>query len=270
MQDKHLAFEEEGIELDMEWVDTTTELKDDKVEKVGDRLKSKDGGLYFIRLNISERVQHGIFVICFIVLVITGFMVKIPEDIVNKLGIAGKNIFYYRSILHRTAGIVMILTSIYHIYYLILTAAGRLWLVDMLPRLNDITDMIVNIRYYLGLREKPPEFDRFCYKHKLEYIALFIGTALMVITGLLMWAESYWSKFLLDLATLVHGMEAILASLAIMVWHLYEVHLRPHKFPIDKMWISGVIDEEEMKEEFPLHYKKIMKDPKLQQIYIKR
>jgi cytochrome b subunit of formate dehydrogenase len=229
-----------------------------------------DDKLYFIRLNFSERVQHGIFVACFIVLVITGFMVKIPEDIVNKLGEAGKTIFYYRSISHRIAGIIMILVSIYHIYYLILTAAGRRWLADMLPRIKDLTDMIRNIRYYLGLRDTPPEFDRFCYKHKLEYLALFAGTSLMSITGLLMWSESFWSKFILDLSTLVHGMEAILACLAIIVWHLYEVHLRPHKFPIDNMWITGVIDEEEMKEEFPLHYKKIMDEPELKKIYIKK
>ena len=251
MKDKDVAFEEgdAGGALEMERID-------DK--------------LYFIRLNFSERVQHGIFVACFIVLVITGFMVKIPEDIVNKLGEAGETIFYYRSISHRTAGIIMILVSIYHIYYLILTTAGRRWLVDMLPTLKDLTDMIRNIRYYLGLRDTPPEFDRFCYKHKMEYLALFAGTTLMSITGLLMWSESFWSKFILDLSTVVHGMEAILACLAIIVWHLYEVHLRPHKFPIDNMWITGVIDEEEMKEEFPLHYKKIMDEPELKKIYIKR
>ncbi|MEE8552497.1 MAG: cytochrome b/b6 domain-containing protein [Desulfobacterales bacterium] len=251
MKDKDVAFEEgdAGRELEMERID-------DK--------------LYFIRLNISERVQHGFFVASFIVLVITGFMLKIPEDIVNKLGEAGKTIFYYRGISHRTAGIIMILVSIYHMYYLILTSAGRRWLVDMLPKLKDLTDMIRNIRYYLGLRDTPPEFDRFCYKHKLEYLALFAGTSLMAITGLLMWAESFWSKFILDLSTIVHGMEAILACLAIIVWHLYEVHLRPHKFPIDNMWITGVIDEEEMKEEFPLHYKKIMDEPELKKIYIKK
>ena len=76
--------------------------------------------------------------------------------------------------------------------------------------------------------------------------------------------------FILDIATLLHEMEAILACLSIMVWHIYEVHLRPHKFPIDNMWITGLIDEEEMKEEYPLHYKKIMAYPELQKVYIKR
>jgi cytochrome b subunit of formate dehydrogenase len=223
--------------------------------------------LYFIRLNFSERVQHLIFVICFIILVITGFMTKISKDMLDWLGTAGNIVFYYRSMLHRTAGVIMILTSVYHVYYLLFKPAGRRLLFDMLPKIKDITDMISNIRYYLGLADNPPEFDRFSYKHKLEYGALFAGTTLMSVTGVLMWTEQDWSKFLIDISTLIHGMEAILACLAIMVWHLYEVHLRPHKFPLDNMWLTGVIDEEEMKAEYPIHYKKIMNDPELQKIY---
>ncbi len=228
-----------------------------------------DGNRYFIRMNLSERIQHMIFVVCFVVLVITGFMLKFSGEIVGKLGNAGEIVFYYRSLLHRIAGTTMILVSLYHVYYLLFRSAGHRLLADMLPRIKDITDMIKNIRYYLGLEDTPPEFDRFCYKHKLEYAALFAGTTLMAVTGILLWTEYLWDKFILDIATLVHGMEAILACLAIMVWHLYEVHLRPHKFPIDNMWITGVIDEDEMKEEYPLHYKKIMNDPELQKIYIK-
>jgi cytochrome b subunit of formate dehydrogenase len=104
----------------------------------------------------------------------------------------------------------------------------------------------------------------------MEYGALIAGTILMSVTGLILWSESRWSKFILDIAILVHGMEAILACLAIMIWHLYEIHLKPHKSPIDNVWITGVIDEEEMKEEYPLHYQKIMADPKLQEIYLIR
>lgn len=241
-----------------------------KAPEAGFGIEWAEDKLYFIRLNFSERAQHFIFVLCFVVLVITGFMLKIPAEIVDKLGEAGRTVFYYRSILHRTAGVIMMLVSAYHIYYLIFRPAGRRWLLDMLPKVKDATDMILNIRYYLGFVDNPPEFDRFCYKHKLEYGALFAGTALMSVTGVLMWTESYWSKFVLDIAVLIHGMEAILACLAVLVWHLYEVHLRPHKFPIDHMWFTGVIDAEEMKEEYPLHYKKIMNDPELKKIYIKK
>jgi cytochrome b subunit of formate dehydrogenase len=227
------------------------------------------GNRYFVRLNYSERVQHTVFAMCFIVLVITGFMLKIPDSVVKSFGTAGEIVFSYRSILHRTAGTIMMLVGIYHFYYLIFKRAGRRWLIDMLPRLKDLKDMRDNFLYYLNLKKEPPEFDRFNYKHKIEYGALIAGTTIVSITGLILWSQYKWSKFAVDIATLVHGMEAILACLAIMIWHLYEIHFRPHKSPLDNTWLTGVIDEAEMKEEYALHYKKILNDPELQKIYIK-
>ena len=80
------------------------------------RGEDEEGKMHFVRLNLSERAQHMIFVISFIVLVITGFMVKIPEEVVIVLGSAGEKIFFIRKVLHRVAGVVMILVSIYHVY----------------------------------------------------------------------------------------------------------------------------------------------------------
>lgn len=224
----------------------------------------------FVRLNYSERMQHLIFMICFFVLVITGFMAKTPEEVVKMLGKAGEAVFFWRGLLHRIAGVVITLISLYHICYITFTSAGRRWIVDILPRLSDLKDMMANILYFLGFKDSPPEFDRFSYKHKIEYAALFVGNMLMTVTGIILWLEYMWSKFLLDIAIIIHGMEAILACLAIIAWHFYEVHLRPGKSPVDTTWLTGVIDEEEMKEEYPLHYKKIMNDPELQKIYIQR
>ncbi len=226
--------------------------------------------MYFVRLNYSERLQHFILVVCFVILVITGFMLKIPEEMVSILGNTGETVFIWRGILHRLAGTVMILSSFYHLYYIIFKPAGRRWIKDMMMWPKDLKELVHTLLYYIGKRDDHPEYDRFCYKHKFEYFALFFGNTVMAVTGLLLWTEYLWSKFILDISILLHGMEAILATLAIIVWHLYEVHLRPHKFPVDNMWLHGIIDEEEMKEEYPLHLKKIMADPELQKIYFKK
>jgi cytochrome b subunit of formate dehydrogenase len=227
------------------------------------------GERYFVRLNYSERVQHIIFAACFFVLVATGFMLKLPEGFLAFFGQAGEALFRYRRLLHRSAGSLMILVGVYHVYYLLFKPAGRCWLVDMLPRFKDLKDMRDNLLYYLNIKKEPPEFDRFCYKNKIEYGALIAGTGIMSVTGIILWTQYEWSKFMVDIAALVHGMEAILACLAIMIWHFYEIHFRPHKSPLDNLWITGVISEEEMKEEYMLHYKKIMNDPELQKIFIK-
>ena len=247
-------------------------MKEEVADHEGKQVKA-DGASekkYFVRLTYAERAQHMIFVACFIVLATTGLMRKVPEDLVMMtLGQAREAVFYYRGILHRTAATVMILTSLFHIFYLIFTASGRRWLADMIPKPKDLKDLVGTFLYYLGVRDKPPEYDRFSYKHKLEYGGLIAGNTLMTVTGLIMWTEALWNKFVLDLAMLVHGMEAMLACLAIMIWHLYEVHLRPHKYPMSNVWINGVIDEAEMKAEYPLYYDRIMSDTSLQKTCIK-
>ena len=230
---------------------------------------AETGKRYFVRLTLSERLQHFILFGCFIVLAVTGFMVMIPETLAQALGRASETVFYLRGVLHRIAGIILISIGIFHFIYLLFTRAGRRWLVDMLPRPRDLKDMIFNIFYYIGFKKEPPEFDRFSYKQKFEYGALIAGSTIMSVTGLLLWTEYKWSKFILDIAKLVHGMEAILACLAIMIWHLFEVYLLPRKSSISKTWITGLIDEDEMKEEFAGHYKKIMADPGLRQIYLR-
>ncbi len=247
-------------------------MDDNYTKKVFTKKKGADNldnKRYFVRLNHSEIVQHLILVVCFIVLVITGFMLKVPDKMVRALGSTGEIVFMWRGILHRVAGTVMILSSLYHLCYIIFKPAGRRWIKDMMMKPKDLKEMVHTLLYYIGVRDHHPEYDRFCYKHKFEYFALIFGTTVMGITGLLLWTESEWSKFILDISIIVHGMEAILASLAIIVWHMYEVQLRPDKFPGDGVWLHGTIDEEEMKEEYPFHYKKIMADPELKKIYIK-
>jgi cytochrome b subunit of formate dehydrogenase len=246
-------------------------MQDDTVTSGSADTKVPHGKISFVRLNRSEKIQHLIFMLCFFVLVITGFMLSLlPGSLVEKLGRFGNAVFFYRSLLHRAAGTVMILTSLYHLCYLAFKPGGHRWLVDMLPRFKDATDLIHNLLYFVNIRKTPPEFDRFSYMHKLEYWALVAGTTLMSLTGLMLWLEWRWSKFLLDIGALVHGMEAVLACLAIMVWHMYEIHLKPHRSPLDNVWVTGRIDEEEMKKEYPLHYKKIMADENLQAIYMVR
>ena len=238
----------------------------DGVAEVKERTGSP---LYFVRLNINEKRQHFLFVVSFIILALTGVMVWLPEQAFHFLGKIKELVFIARGVLHRIFGTIMILVSVYHIYYLIAKPAGRRWLIDMMPKTKDIKDFLHNMLYFLGIKDEPPEFDRFSYKHKAEYGALIVGTTLMSATGLILWSEYLWDKFIIDIATLVHGMEAVLACLAVIIWHLYEVHLRPHKFPIDNLWLTGIIDEAEMKEEYALHYKKIMRDPELRKIYIR-
>lgn len=215
--------------------------------------------IMFVRLNTHERWQHGLFFISFLLLAITGFTLRLPEDWMRRLGEIGVG-YEVRSLVHRAAGIVMILVSLSHLGYLVLFAEGRRLLRDIMMWPRDLGEMFQNMAFYLGLRREPPVFGRFNYKEKMEYWALFVGNTLMSVSGLMMMFEQMWPRLALDIAGLIHRMEAILACLAIIVWHMYEVHLRPTKsFPHSFVWWHGLMTEEEMEEEHPGYYEELRK-----------
>ena len=92
-------------------------------------LQNISGERSFVRLNYSERAQHMIFAGCFFILVFTGFMLKLPEGFLTFFGEAGELLFRYRRLLHRIAGVLMILVGAYHIYYLLLWCNSKKGLV---------------------------------------------------------------------------------------------------------------------------------------------
>ena len=144
-----------------------------------------------VRLNVHERIQHLLTFQTFVILVISGYMLRIPEETVMQFGEYGRPIFYYRSVIHRIAGVLMILTSFYHLIYLIVSREGRSFFIDMLPRIKDIKDIIGNLLYFVGLRSEPPRFERFDYREKAEYWALIAGTIIISVTGIFLCSETY-------------------------------------------------------------------------------
>ncbi len=219
--------------------------------------ESRASEKYYVRMNIHERIQHHLVWTTFVTLAVTGFMVEFPEEIISLFGPYREAVFYWRGLLHRIAAVVMIANLFYMAWYVTLTRAGRSYLKDMLPTLKDAADVFHNMLYYLRLSENKPQFGRFNYKEKLEYWTGWIGNIIITATGFVLWIEHLFPKFLFDVSILVHTMEAILASCAIMVWHFYEVHLKPGKFPMSTIFLTGKIPEHELAEEHPLEYKEI-------------
>ncbi len=216
-----------------------------------------------IRLNCHERIQHVLVFVTFIILVITGYMLKLPEKWIIGMGEWGELVFAYRGLAHRICGVAMILTSLYHLAYLMVCKDGRSFMMAMIPSWKDAKDIVHNIGYYLGTKPQPPKFKRFDYREKAEYLALVAGTMIISVTGIFLWSEAYWGKFVLDLSLLIHGMEAILATLAIIVWHFYAVHWKPGQFPMSRIWIDGKMSAHHLKAEHPLQYEELVQAGKL-------
>jgi len=228
-------------------------------------LEERRTGLY-VRMNVSERIQHALLAISFLLLVFTGFMLKFPDawwvDSLRRL--LGESLFETRGLVHRISAVVMVADSLYHLYYLSFTIRGRQILKDMLMRKSDFTDMVQMVRYNLGLSSQRPRFARFNYIEKSEYWALMWGTIVMTLTGVVLWFENHfmseYSKLFVDVNETIHYYEAWLAFLAIVVWHFYYVIFNPDVYPMNFTFLTGKMTAREMAHEHPLELERLERE----------
>jgi cytochrome b subunit of formate dehydrogenase len=206
-----------------------------------------------VRMTTRQRWQHLTLLTSFIVLVITGFALKYPDSRFAELLGMGESL---RGIIHRIAGVVLIGAGIYHLFYLAMLREGRRLIYDLAPRPKDVFDAWGTMLYYLGLRSEKPKFGRFNYAEKAEYWALVWGTALMGLTGIMLWAKVWvgntLARWWVDVATAVHFYEAVLATLAILVWHFYQVFFDPDVYPMNWAWWDGKMPVEHYRHEHEL------------------
>jgi len=205
------------------------------------------------RMSRNQRVQHALLLGSFFVLVITGFALKFPDSWFAQILGMGERV---RGIIHRVAGVTLIGVGVYHVVYLLLTGDGRRLVNDFLPVPKDAADVWTTLRYYLGLGGEKPAFARFTYAEKAEYWALVWGLMVMATTGIMLWAKVVVGDLLprwwLDVATAIHFYEAVLATLAIVVWHFYQVFLDPDVYPMNWAWWDGKMAFEHYRDEHPL------------------
>lgn len=220
------------------------------------------GHRLYLRMTLNERIQHGILLVSFLLLVVTGFALRFPDAwwVASVRDLAPWT-FDLRSLVHRIAGVLMVSVSLYHIWYLMTTPRGKQLLRDLLPRRKDLSDAIHVVKYNVGLTSVRPLLGRFSYIEKSEYWALVWGTIVMAMTGFILWFDNTFmgllTKLWWDVARTVHYYEAWLATLAIIVWHFYFVIFNPHTYPINLAFWKGTLTEEEMEEEHPLELEEI-------------
>lgn len=223
------------------------------------------------RFTLNERIQHWLLAGSFITLAVTGFALTEGWNVPWVEGQTGATL---RAATHRAAAVVFMALAVYHVAYLAFTRRGRHTIRDMVPRVrnaatlvccaasclrlgppspSDWRTLIHTVKYNLGLTSERPRHGRFTYAEKMEYFALAWGAVVMIGTGLALWFEvpflnrfPFWS---FELATVVHLYEALLASLAIVVWHFYFTMFNPDVFPMSRAMMTGQLTREEMERE---------------------
>ena len=210
------------------------------------------------RLSLNQRIQHWLLITTFITLMVTGLPLTTPTWSVSRTLVSFLGGMGPRAIIHRTAAVVLIGLVGYHLLYVLFSRRGYRDFWELMPQLQDGRDLLRMLRFYLGFSRVPARFGRYNFIEKFEYLAVGWGSVIMITTGLLLWAPgitmSLLPKLVMDVALVTHGWEAIMAFLAIIIWHMYNVHFNPSVFPMSRVWLTGRISLHELKENHPLEY----------------
>jgi cytochrome b subunit of formate dehydrogenase len=205
----------------------------------------------FTRFDIFQRIEHFSLLVSFTTLAVTGLVQKyisseISLAILRLLGGIEKT-----RLIHHIAAAILMGVSIFHIlslFYRVFVLRSKL---NMMPWIDDLKHLLHDIGYYLGIRKHKAYYGRYTYAEKVEYLAVVWGTVIMAITGFMMWNPISTTRYLpgeaIPAAKVAHGFEAVLAVLAIILWHFYHVHIRH----LNKSIFTGKLTREEMEHEHP-------------------
>jgi cytochrome b subunit of formate dehydrogenase len=201
------------------------------------------------RFTAPQRIEHALLVVSFTILGITGLVQKFATNptgswLMDKLG----GIHAVR-INHRGAAIAFIALGLWHIIILGHRIFVRRVAMTMLPTWKDFGDALHVLRYNLLLTQTRPRMPRYSFVEKLEYWSLIWGSIITGATGLILLKPLSAAKILpaqfIPAAKAAHGGEAVLAVLAIIIWHFYHVHIKTFNKSIFTGKLTGRQIEEE-------------------------
>jgi cytochrome b subunit of formate dehydrogenase len=229
----------------------------------------------FVRFTRLQRTLHACMIISFISLATTGLTLKFSYTAwaatVSRL-LGG---FQTAGFIHRTAALLMFgvfSTHLYDLYRLKESEHSSWWSLvfgpdSMLFNRQDLRQFIGTMKWFLGKGPRP-QYGRWTYWEKFDYFAVFWGIAVIGSTGLTLWFPTFFTRFLpgqfLNIATIIHSDEALLATGFIFTVHFFNTHLRPEKFPMDTTVFTGHMPLPELKRDKPLEYEALVANGRLE------
>jgi cytochrome b subunit of formate dehydrogenase len=206
-----------------------------------------------LQLGRCLRLQHLVLLTSFFILAATGFALKYPNSWLGWLLGSDEAL---RRWLHRITGVALLGVGGFHLGYVLATAEGRRLFKELLPTRKDLSDLAAYARYLAGRTAMKPQFARYGYREKIEYWSVVWGTCIMGVTGLMMWLKlgvtHFLPRWVVEVALTVHFYEAILACLAVVVWHFYHVVFDPEVYPLNWAWWDGKAPAKGRQAEHPL------------------
>jgi formate dehydrogenase subunit gamma len=228
----------------------------------------RDSDKRITRFDVHQIIQHAGLAISFVILVLTGLPMKFHDAGISQwwAGVWG-GIEVVRSVHHFFAW-VMIAVCFYHLFYIIysMLVLKRPFPIKMIPNKLDFVTFVEEIRYFLGLTKNKPKFDRFNWREKFDYFAIFWGIPVMAGSGFILMypvlAAKYLPGWVIPAAMIAHSDEAVLALTWIAIVHIYFNHFTPGVFPINTSIITGKVSRERYSSDHALEYEILMRSEK--------
>jgi cytochrome b subunit of formate dehydrogenase len=239
----------------------------------------EEAGHLYRRFSSFDIALHLTMAVSFLGLVLTGLPLKFSQapwasGLMHFLGGART-----AGLAHRICAAITFTcfgtTILYSIYFLVFkklpgnpTLLQRLFGPDSLcPRRKDIWDMMGMIQWFFN-RGPKPQFDRWTYWEKLDFLGVFFGMCAIGLSGLMLWFPEVITLFfpgqVLNIATIVHSDVALLISGFIFTVHFFNTHLRPSRFPIDTVIFTGRFPKYQLMEERPEQYQRLVSEKRLE------
>jgi cytochrome b subunit of formate dehydrogenase len=240
------------------------------------RHKPVAGERLYRRFTTFERSLHLTMLLSFFILAITGMILKFSYAGWAQFLAAAAGGFATTGVLHRMAAITLITIFIIHLVdvHKRKKASGLGWSefifsdTSLIFNKNDAREFAASIKWFLG-RGPRPKYGRFTYWEKFDYFAVFWGMFIIGSTGLLLWFPEFFTILLpgwtVNVATILHSDEALLAVAFIFTVHFFNTHFRPDKFPLDPVIFTGRVPVDEMKHDKPREYEKLVAEGRLEQ-----
>lgn len=211
------------------------------------------------RFNIARRLEHILLILSFSTLAVTGLIQKYALHSVSVALISFMGGIEIVRIIHRIAAVTFFLEGIYHFILMAYLLYVKRKEATMIPGIKDGFDAVYELLHNIGLRKEGPKMPRYNYAEKMEYLAMIWGYFLMGLTGFMLWNPILTTKFfpgeIVPAAKVAHGLEAVLAVLAIFLWHFYHVHIKHWNWAM----VKGYLTHHEMVEEHGAELEKFIK-----------
>ncbi|MCB8998551.1 MAG: hypothetical protein H6540_00585 [Bacteroidales bacterium] len=236
---------------------------------------------YVRRFSLSQRLTHIFIILSFLMLAFTGMLLKFSNmewanyaaNLIGGARVAG--------IIHRFGAIITFGYFSFHLVSLIITKINRripfkrfvFGKNSLMFNWQDIKDFGATIKWFIGKGPKP-NYGRWTYWEKFDYMAVFWGIAVIGFSGLILWFPEYFTKifpgWLINVAQIIHSDEALLAVGFIFTIHFFNTHLRPDAFPMDTVIFTGLVSLEDFKHDRPREYSELKESGRLKKVMVKR